>query len=68
MYGNDYKMTLDQAQKIVGNQPMWAIKNMVKALSMCKWLNTPDEELRLQAAKVVIGWGNHPATTLSKSR
>ena len=50
MYGNDYKMTLDQAQKIVGNQPMWAIKNMVKALSMCKWLNTPDEELWLQAA------------------
>jgi hypothetical protein len=27
-------MTLEEAKKIVGNQPKWAVKNMVKALSM----------------------------------
>ena len=25
-------MTLQEAKKIIGNQPRWAIKNMVKAL------------------------------------
>jgi len=47
-------MTLLEASKIIGNQPRWAVKNMVKALSMHQWLNTPEEVLRLQAAKIVI--------------
>ena len=50
----EYPMTLAEAKKIVGNQPTWAIKNMVKALSMCPWLNTPEEEQRLLAAKIVL--------------
>ena len=47
-------MTFKEAKKIVGNQPKWAIKNMVKALNMCPWLNTAEEKQRLQAAKIVL--------------
>jgi hypothetical protein len=49
------KMTFDQAKQIVGNQPKWALQNMVKALSMFGGnLNTPEENIRLQAAKRVL--------------
>jgi hypothetical protein len=49
------KMTREQAQKIVGNQPKWALKNMIKALQMFGgYLNTPEENLRLQAAKILV--------------
>tara|TARA_R110000787_G_scaffold143345_1_gene256973 strand:+ start:291 stop:518 length:228 start_codon:yes stop_codon:yes gene_type:complete len=47
-------MTLEKAKKIVGNQPRWAIKNMVKALSMHSQLNTAKENERLAAAKIVL--------------
>ena len=47
-------MTLDQAKKIVGNQPNWALKNMVKALKMMPILNTAQDEERLAAALVVL--------------
>ena len=51
-------MTLEEAKKIVGNQPKWAVKNMVKALTMCRWLNTPEEERRLQAGKIILNKKN----------
>jgi hypothetical protein len=44
-------VNLIEAKKIVGNQPTWALKNMVKALNMLPWLNTAEDELRLKAAK-----------------
>jgi hypothetical protein len=47
-------MTIEEAKKIVGNQPTWALKNMVKALKMLPALNTAEDEERLVAAKVVI--------------
>jgi len=47
-------MTIDQAKKIVGNQPTWALKNMVKALQMLPRLNTAEDEIRLIAAKIVL--------------
>jgi hypothetical protein len=47
-------MTYDQAKKIVGNQPMWAIKNMIKALKMAPWLNTLEDKVRLEAALIVV--------------
>ena len=50
----DKKMTLDQAKTIVGNQPDWALKNMVKALKMLPMLNTAADEERLAAALVVL--------------
>lgn len=48
------KMTLIEARKIVGNQPKWALRNMVKALSMMSVLNTAEENERLVAGKMVL--------------
>lgn len=51
-------MTTEQAWKIVGNQPKWAIKNMVKALSMHSWSNSNEDKLRLQAGKICLKTSN----------
>jgi hypothetical protein len=51
-------MTLREAKKSVGNQPKWAIKNMVKALSLHSWQNTPEENERLAAGKLVLKRNN----------
>ena len=48
------KMTYSEATKIIGNQPRWALKNMIKALSLHSWLNTDEDNERLAAAKIVI--------------
>jgi hypothetical protein len=50
-------MTIEEAKKIVGNQPRWALKNMVKALSMLTWMNTPEDEKRLEAGKLLLKKG-----------
>ena len=47
-------MTIEQAKKILGRQPRWAIKNMKRALSLHPWLNTAAENQRLEAAKVIF--------------
>jgi len=47
-------MTYEQARKIIGNQPKWAVKNMAKALSLHRWVNTEEEELRLTACKIYL--------------
>ena len=47
-------MTRKEALKITGNQPLWALKNMAKALSMMSLLNTPEENERLKAAKFLL--------------
>ena len=47
-------MAREEAKKITGNQPIWALKNMAKALSMCPWLNTAEENRRLEAARVLL--------------
>ncbi len=47
-------MTTEQAQKIVGYQPTWVLKNMVTALKIHAWLNTAEENQRLEAAKIVL--------------
>ena len=52
--GDDSSMTIEEAKKIVGNQPTWALKNMVKALKMLPALNTAEDEVRLEAAKIVL--------------
>ena len=43
-----------RAHSIVGNQPRYAVRNMVKALSMMPRLNTVEENERLEAAKIVL--------------
>ena len=47
-------MSVEEAWKIVGNQPTWALRNMIKALSMMSALNTPQEDERLEAAKIAV--------------
>ena len=51
-------MLINEARKIVGNQPTWAIKNMHKALSLHSWLNTPTEDKRLEACKIILKYDN----------
>lgn len=49
------KMTLKEAEKLVGYQPSWALRNMVKALNMLHgFLNTEEDERYLEAAKLVL--------------
>ena len=47
-------MSVQEAWSIVGNQPRWAIKNMVRALSMFTAIHTPQEKTRLEAAKICL--------------
>ena len=47
-------MELEEAKKIVCNQPLWALKNMVRALKMCNLLNTDEDNLRLEAAQLIL--------------
>lgn len=47
-------MTLNEARELVGNQPTWALKNMVKALKMLPLMNTKEDERRLAAAVLII--------------
>ena len=47
-------MNYAEAKKLVGSQPTFALKNMVVALSTMQFLNTPAENLRLEAAKIVL--------------
>lgn len=47
-------MTTKEAWAIVGNEPKWALKNMIRALSMMSLLNTEEENLRLHAARLAL--------------
>jgi hypothetical protein len=51
-------MTTEQAWAIVGNQPKWALRNMIKALSMLPALNTPADKERLVAARIAVRTDN----------
>ena len=54
-------MTRNEAKKIVGNQPKWALRNMARALTMLSWQNTPEETQRL-AALHALGFGRRAWT------
>ena len=47
-------MRLNEAKAIVGNQPTFALRNMVKALDMLPWLNTDADRERQEAARIVL--------------
>lgn len=40
------------------HRPTWELRNMVKALSMHSWLNTPAENQRLIYAKYILSMRN----------
>jgi uncharacterized membrane protein len=67
---DNHTMTMDakRACKIIGNQPMWAIKNMAKALSLHSWNNTAEENERLEAAKWAIANQRDFDIAISKTR
>jgi hypothetical protein len=47
-------MTLDQARDIIGNRAQWEIQAIARALSLHPWINTPQENQRLKAARVIL--------------
>lgn len=47
-------MDLQKAKEILGDRATWELKNMKKALSMFVILNTPEENERLKAVKVML--------------
>jgi hypothetical protein len=51
-------ITNSEAWGIIGNQPKWAIRNMVKALTMLPALNTREDKIRLQAARIALKCNN----------
>ena len=46
------KMSLKEAEGILGNRARWEVVNMKKALSSMQLLNTDEENERLEACKV----------------
>ena len=47
-----------EAWKIIGNQPKWAIQNMVFALQLLPALNTTEEDRRLEAGRIALKTNN----------
>lgn len=47
-------MTKDQALSIVGNRARWELIAIKRALSMLSWLNSPEENQRLKAVRVLL--------------
>jgi hypothetical protein len=47
-------MTIEEAKAIVGNQPTYALRNMIRALGMLTYLNTDEDNERKEAAQIVI--------------
>lgn len=45
---------IDREVERLKRRPLWELKAMVKALSFGRLFNTSEEELRLEAAKMVI--------------
>ncbi len=48
------RMTTDQARAIVGNCAHWELRAIVRALSRLQILNTPEENQRLKAARLLL--------------
>ena len=49
----------------INRKPTWELKNIIKALSLHSWLNTPKEELRLEQAKKELKRRNEQGFTVS---
>ncbi len=47
-------MTYERARALVGNQPTYALRNMVRALDMLPYLNTDADRERQTAARVIL--------------
>ena len=47
-------MTYQQAKNILGSRDTWELNAMIRALTFCELLNTEEDNLRLEAAKVML--------------
>jgi hypothetical protein len=47
-------MSIDTARMILGRRPEWELRAIVRALSIHRFLNTPEEEARLKAARILL--------------
>lgn len=47
-------MTIKEANAIMGNKPLYEIKNMRRALKMLPWHRTPAEQGRLEACEIIL--------------
>ena len=45
---------MNTAYSLVGDQPVYAIRNMVKALHLCEWLNTESDLQRRIAGQFIL--------------
>jgi hypothetical protein len=43
-----------EAENILGKREKWELQNMKKALSFMELFNTPEENQRLQACKILL--------------
>lgn len=47
-------MNLQEAKEILGNRASWELRNMIKALNLMPIFNSEEDNLRLQAAKILL--------------
>lgn len=47
-------MTVNEAKNILGNRAVWELRQMIKALNTFGAINTPEENERLEACKVLL--------------
>jgi hypothetical protein len=65
---SDAPMNARRAVKLIGDQPMWAIKNMVTALGSMSLMNSAEENERLEAARWAIANQREFSIAASKRR
>ena len=47
-------MTYQQAKSILGSRDTWELEHMIRALTMMQILNSPEENQRLTAARIML--------------
>lgn len=47
-------MTYTQAKQILGSRDVWELEHMQRALNMMQILNSPEENERLRAVRVML--------------
>ena len=47
-------MELQEAKRRIGNQPTFALRNMKRALEILPRLNTAEDNVNLEAVKIVL--------------
>jgi len=62
------EMTEEEAEEILGDRTIWELKNMKKALEMLSILNSPEDDKRLEAVKVLLKKGKSKSESKLKEQ